>query len=124
MARKLRLRRGYEPPDDAFVIRGGRMNILDIANSLEKCREESGVLGFSVLVTEAHTVNAACRTVNLPHPSVCWSTAGRLRGLDGVELLPTGTAPHFTVVLGNSDREIVEAVLDVFEGPIRNAARD
>lgn len=121
----LRIRTGeYRLPDDAFVVRGGRLNILDLANALDKCQTEHGVLGFSVYAADVPSVDELChRATFLPHPQVCWTTAGQLRAIEAVELLPTWDAPHYTLVLPDSAGRLVSAVIDAFEGPIANPAR-
>lgn len=124
LVKKLPIRMGYEITNDALVVRGGRLHLLDIALALEKCRSVYGVLGFSVRAAEVPDVAALCRLdPPVPHPEICRTTVGQLRGVPGVNLLPTFAAPHYTVVLPDSDRMTVELVIDAFSPPERNPTR-
>jgi hypothetical protein len=78
----LRIRTGEDRlPDDAFVVRGGRLNILDLGDALDKCQTEHGVLGFSVYAADVPTVEELCHRVTfLPPRQVCRTTVGRLEG--------------------------------------------
>jgi hypothetical protein len=111
----------YRLPDDALVVRGGELKILDVAQAIDLCWTEHGVYGLSVWAAETPDVPALCALVPiLPHAQVCWTTAGMLRALDGVELVSTRAAPHYTLVIPNSESDTVEGVRDCFSNPIPN----
>jgi hypothetical protein len=85
----------YRLPDDALVVRGGEMKIVDVAFALDKCWTEHRVCGLSVWAAETPTLADLCARIPfLPHPRVRWTKVGTLRGLEGVDLMPTYEAPH------------------------------
>lgn len=100
------------------------MQILDVAFAVEKCRTEHGVLGLSVYAGELPSIEDLCSAASLPHPNVRATTVERLAGsVPGVVLLPTFRAPHYTLVLPDSESETVRAVCDAFDPPVPNPAQ-
>lgn len=114
----------YELPGNAVVVRGGTMQILDVAFAIEKCRTEHGVLGVSVHAGELPSLEQLCSAASLPHPQVRATTVERLAvSVPGIVLLPTFRAPHYTLVLPDSESETVRAVCDAFDPPVPNPAQ-
>ena len=100
------------------------MQILDVAFAVEKCRTEHGVLGLSVYASELPSIEDLCSAASLPHPNVRATTVERLAdSVPGVVLLPTFRAPHYTLVLPDSESETVRAVCDAFDPPVPNPAQ-
>ncbi|MHB1536194.1 MAG: hypothetical protein ACYC1D_16605 [Acidimicrobiales bacterium] len=114
----------YELAGNAVVVRGGTMQILDVAFAVEKCRTEHGVLGLSVYAGQLQSLEDLCATASLPHPQVRATTLDRLASsVPGVVLLPTFRAPHYTLVLPDSESETVWAVCHAFDPPVPNPAQ-
>ena len=104
-----------------MVLRGGMMLARDLAVAAERCEAELGFPGISVFAA----AGVAFRALLLAAPQlrtyrvVRCTTAGPLRRM-GCELVPTGSAPHFTLRLPATDFAALARLRDLFGPPIPN----
>ncbi|HUY08046.1 MAG TPA: hypothetical protein VMW80_01135 [Candidatus Dormibacteraeota bacterium] len=116
----LPLRKGYRPPDDALVVRGGRQVNGDLQKAAELCEAKHGVLGVSAFVAEVDDVASLVDLVPeaLRHEFLGVSSVGQVR--QHFDLLPSFHAPHYTIVLPDLDPgtfAILRTVLTIEPNP-------
>jgi hypothetical protein len=125
-------------PDQAVVVRGGRMVSREsLRESAEdyfawtKAQTGEGIYGLSVCSLANQTgdeIAHAVGTARLPQTTMRESTVGTLRGF-GYEVLPSGPAGHATLVLPNppSDDDwdnLEEAFDEPRHNPVARKAKD
>lgn len=117
---RARVRSDRPPPDAAVVIRGGpdtpsllrtharRLNRLYVLDGED-------VFGVSVFVAQSEIGPTSERSILgsklRSYPTIYRTTVGQLTTL-GFQVLPTFTAPHFTVLMSGLDR--VDDLADAF----------
>ncbi len=110
----LRLRGGYVPPEPAHVLRGGTLLSSDLDKTARACERVFGVLGVSVFVAEVREIEdliAQARPIvrEMPALSVCSFAA-----LVGFHVVPSGKAPHYTVLLPDLTEPTFELLREPF----------
>jgi hypothetical protein len=109
-------------PDDAFVVRGGRMDPEDLKEAIETTHARYGAWGFSTQAAGGLSVGELAEKV--PHRQVRVATAGEIRRL-GYDIYPTFKPHHCTVDLGleEPDNDAIEGLQRVFGPSQPNPAR-
>ena len=118
-----RLRREELPADVVVVVRGGRDTLDKLRRHAERTARAwslDGVplLGVSVFAVLDRPLEALLRDRFVSFRTVHLCTAGQLRDA-GLELLPTGLRPHFTVRLHTVGEDELIRLLAVL-GPVRD----
>ena len=109
-----------ELPDDATVLRGGR---LDGERLLRGCGCHAGVFGFSVQCAAGLAIHALAEAGRIPHGLVGVTTVGdiRARGFDVVST--SGKGHHATVVvpvsLDPQEADGLAAIFKLEPNPLR-----
>ena len=110
--------------DDAFVVRGGVMEIPMLVLSLRQAMIEDGFFELSFFGENDLTVEEICKEAGLPNGKICFSTVGVLReaGFDPFRYPPPRL--HLCV---RFDREPTDTILErlrgAFEDPLPNPHR-
>jgi len=114
---------GYELPDDAFVLRGGDLDLDELLESAEKCMIRHGEYGLSVFAADVpRAEDVFTRDPRMARYAYGrYSTAGDIRAT-GFSMRGTGKAPHWTVTLPDLEVETVERFLEAFVGRVDNPA--
>lgn len=108
-----------EPPDDAMVVRGGTLEIGDLANAAVKATVRLGRPGISVAAGPGGSQRELLALSGLPHPKVSFSQVGRIRAA-GFEMEQTGPWPHHTVWLPENweTSGALQRLKDAFDAPV------
>jgi hypothetical protein len=99
-----------DPPNDAFVVRGGEMLSADLNLAAEKCLAEYGRYGISVWSQAGRTVQEIAELGGIPNTFVRLCTAGELRQR-GFPLTKTGGQGHYTLFFEDAPNEATWSAL-------------
>jgi hypothetical protein len=112
-------------PDDAVVVRGGLMNLVDVYRSVMFEYDETGRYGLSVSCLAGMTTDALAALAAIPNAKIRVSTVARVQAV-GCEVIHDplpGYPAHALVTFEQepSERQLV-ALTDAFDAPVANPA--
>jgi hypothetical protein len=119
-AKRLRLSEADPLKDDAFVIRGGVMDLLPLRQALMTCLAYREYYGLSFFGENDLSVEETALSARLPNRQIRVSTVARIRAC-GHELFRSGDPPHLTLrfEISPTDAELGR-LIGAFDLPIAN----
>jgi hypothetical protein len=117
--------KGERLPDEAVVIRFGRLGEKDFSRSVAVEEETTGMPGLSVFSAANHSYGELAFTADLPHALLRCTTVGKLRQL-GYDVVPDrGDEMHHCLVTFPSPPSNIdwEQLNGAFDPEVANPAR-
>ena len=102
-------------PDEAFVVRGGRNQPLDLQRGTGT--HPSGVTGVSVECSEGKSVEELAAAI--PHSRVGVTTVGEVRAAGGDVIRTSGRSPHHATLVGLGAAEASRLLTPTTANPAR-----
>jgi hypothetical protein len=106
--------------DQAFMVRGGLMEVIGMRLAADTCERRHGFCGLSFWGDNGLSVEQVLAIHPLDHGQIRISTVGRVRAL-GLEPRRWGAYPHLTIrFLFSPTDEQLEELAATFDPPVPN----